>query len=340
MNQSPVRKSNPSSWPEPSIGKKPTASVKEAQPGDFVSIYSRAFLQDKLEEIANLANEASAADGVAIALREGDRFVCRASIGFAPEPGVAVEPGQGVCGQCLAESRLVLSQDLPGEVRSALAAPVVMDGEVQGLIAAFSFRSGAFAASHSELLCCLASDIVRGLESPDSIHLVSGGLFEDSAAAEPEAEELEPGSRDKRLSILQAVTAPALPSLPVLPSALGPEPSKCESSFTSSAPKSPSHFQFTSYADAPELSAFESGEFASSGRPFRNRWDVVVILAAVIIAVLTFGLWLRHHRSQPYTGQIINSAPRHTSLPSTQVSDRLLSSFSRTRFASSFRKFL
>src|SRR5512143_3716242 len=139
MSSRPIRHSGPATLPEPSTAKKPVASVKEAPRGDFVSIHSRAVLLDKLEEIANLANEATGADGVAVALREDDQFLCRASLGFAPEPGVAVQPGEGVCGQCLAESRLVLSQDLPGDVKSALAAPVVVDGKVQGLIAAFSF---------------------------------------------------------------------------------------------------------------------------------------------------------------------------------------------------------
>ncbi len=297
MSPRPVRKPSVSSSLESPIAKKPAASVKDALRGDFVSIVNRAFLQDKLEEIANLASEATGADGVAVALREGDCFLCRASLGLAPEPGVAVEPGQGVCGQCLAESRLVLAQDLPGDVKSALAAPVVIENRVEGLIAVFSGRPSAFAASHSDLLCCLASDIAKGLESPDSIHIVS----RDSRSAEPE--DVEPSSREKHLSILQEVTAPPLPPIPVREE---PDPATVSrpSAATPVEHEAPS-LHFLGYADTSEPSAFEFDRIASWRRPFRNRWDLVVILAAVLIAVLTFGIWLRHHRStpyQPYTG--------------------------------------
>src|SRR5512146_2038492 len=206
MSSRAFSKPSRGSSPEPSTVKKPAGSVKEVPRGDFVSIHSRAVLDDKLEELANLASEATSADGVAIALRDGENFVCRASLGLAPELGVSVEPGQGVCGQCLSESRLILAQDLTGEVKSALAAPVVLKGKVEGLIAAFSFRPGAFAASHSDLLCCLASDIAQGLESPENIHLVRRDG--SSAPISDPDETLEPSSRDKYLAILDAVTSP------------------------------------------------------------------------------------------------------------------------------------
>ena len=314
MSSTPIRRSSSAPVPESPVAKKPVASVKEAPRGDFVSIHSRGVLLDKLEEIANLANEATGADGVAIALREGDEFLCRASLGFAPEVGVAVQPGQGVCGQCLAESRLVLAQDLPGEVKSALAAPVVMSGNVQGLIAAFSFRSGAFAASHSDLLCCLASDIAQGLDSLDSIHLVTPESLEFSPPKDPEVELI---SRDERLAIIEAVTSPALPA-----STAGIEPPETllvEQSFANPAASVPgatnSEFHFLGYAEGSEIPRYDLDEDSTSHRPFRNHWDVVIILAAILIAALTFGIWLRHRHNQPYqpyTGQFTN--PPATSL--------------------------
>lgn len=300
MSSNPIRRSSSASAAESPVVKKPVASVKEAPRGDFVSIHSRSVLADKLEEIANLANEATAADGIAIALLDDDQFLCRASLGFAPEKGVAVEPGQGVCGQCLAESRLVLAQDLTGEIKSALAAPVVIDGKVHGLIAAFSFRTGAFAASHSDLLCCLASDIAQGLDSFDSIHLVTPESLEFAPAREPE---LQPRSRDERLAIIEAVTSPL--SSPVFdnPSDLSLTSGTTLQSAPSVQAASNPELHFTGYADQDE----EVGENWDDGpahRPFRNHWDIVVILAAILIAVLTFGIWLRHRHNTPYTGQI------------------------------------
>ncbi len=307
MSSRPIRRSSSASLPESPVVKKPVASVKEAPRGDFVSIHSRAVLFDKLEEIANLANEATGADGVAIALREGEEFLCRASLGFAPEPGVAVQPGQGVCGQCLSESRLVLAQDLSGEVKSALAAPVVINGNVQGLIAAFSFRPGAFAASHSDLLCCLASDIAQGLDSLDSIHLVSRESLE---FIPPKDLDIQPATRDERLAIIEAVTSPALPSSapPINAPEVNAEQSLAEAAPSMTATAN-SAFHFTGYAEDCETVNCDFEEDTTFRRPFRNHWDVVIILAAILIAALTFGIWLRHRHNQPYqpyTGQLVN----------------------------------
>ena len=298
MSSTLIRHSSSDSLPESPVARKPVASVKEALRGDFVSIHSRAVLFDKLEEIANLANEATSADGVAIALSEGDRFLCRASLGFAPEVGVAVQPGQGVCGQALAESRLVLAQDLSGEVKSALAAPIVIDGKVQGLVAVFSFRAGAFAASHSDLLCCLASDIAQGLDSLESIHLVTRESLEFVPSKELE---LQPTSRDERLAIIEAVTSPSLPaSAPTIDprDTKAIEQASVEPLASATVPAN-SEFHFMGYA--ADVASYDFDENIKSRRPFRNHWDVVIILAAILIAALTFGIWLRHRHNQPCT---------------------------------------
>jgi hypothetical protein len=303
MSSKPIRRSSSASVTESPAAKKPVASVKEAPVGDFVSIQSASVFVDKLEEIANLANEATAADGVAIALLEDDQFLCRASLGFAPEVGVAVEPGQGVCGQCLAESRLVLAQDLSGDVKSALAAPVVIAGKVRGLIAAFSFRTRAFAASHSELLCCLASDIAQGVDAFDSIHIVTRESLE---FVPPKDVEPQPISEQERLAILEAVTAPVLPvAMAAHAETIDVSSGALVAPSATIAFESPeSGFHFLGYADGSEAVVYDVDEDTTLLRPFRSHWDVVIILAAILIAVLTFGIWLRHRHNQPYTGQL------------------------------------
>jgi len=331
MSSKPIRHSNSVSLPEPPIAKKPAASVKEVPRGDFVSIHNRAVLFDKLEEIANLASEATGADGIAIALGEDDQFLCRASLGFAPEVGVAVQPGLGICGQCLAESRLVLAQDLTGEVKSALAAPVVLNGKVQGLIAAFSFREGAFAASHSDLLCCLASDIAQGLDSLDSIHLVTRESLE---FVSPLDLDIQPSSRDERLAIIEAVTSLGSPGS--APTTNAPEETALEASADSESSRvaladlsvaaaGNSEFHFMGYSENSDTVSYDHDEATTSQRPFRNHWDVVIILAAILIAALTFGIWLRHRHNQPYrpyTGQLAN--PPATSLSLAVLSSPLI----------------
>ena len=117
---------------------------------EFNSSLGRALFQQKLEAILQGTLETTGADGVAVSLKHDDVYVCRASVGSAPDIGVTVEPGQGLCGRCVAEAKTIVEQELNGEIKSVVAVPVLKDGVVHGFIAGFSVNAGAFSVAALE----------------------------------------------------------------------------------------------------------------------------------------------------------------------------------------------
>jgi TonB family protein len=271
----------------------------------------RALLQRKLEEFVVLTRESTSSDGVAVALREDGKFVCRASQGFAPEPGVVVEPGQGVCGRCIIDARVLVCQDLSGDVKSALAAPVIVGDEIEGLIAAFSFRSAAFDPSHIDLVSRIAVDIGNQIASPEAIHLVPRdpvSILNDPRADVVAVDDLAQSSREKHLEVLDAVMAPNLPSSsePLIGSESGfsTEPALTTDNIDLPA----SSFHFLGYDDAPQQPETEPLPPKDLLGEYLSKWDIAVIFGAILIAMVAFSLWIHHRRAQavqPYTASYI-----------------------------------
>lgn len=308
----------------------PPAKTPTAPKDVSATAHSRALLQRKLEEIVVLTRESTHADGVAIALREDKQFLCRASQGYAPEPGVVVEPGQGVCGRCIIDARVLLCQDLDGDVKSALAAPIIVGDEIEGLVAAFSFRPSAFDPAHVDLLSRIAVDIGEQVATPETIHLVpreewlsNSALGKESADVYVEGD-LNPLSRQNHFEVLNAVTSPSLG--PTSSDALvdGAFPAFEQSSTFREVeadgldPLNPT-LHFFGYNDALPEAPRRSAASEMLGE-YLSKWDVIVIFAAVLIAMLTFSLWLRHHRAnaEPYRSTFVEEpASQPTPPPAT-----------------------
>lgn len=118
--------------------------------GEFSSNLGRAIFQQKIESILLSTKNATGADGVAVSLREGSAYVCRASIGDAPEIGVSVEPGQGICGRCITEAKAVVEQEIDGPIKSVAAVPIMREGKAYGFVAGFALRPNAFSSEAIE----------------------------------------------------------------------------------------------------------------------------------------------------------------------------------------------
>lgn len=118
--------------------------------GEFSSNLGRAIFQQKIESVLLSTKNVTGADGVAVSLREGAAYVCRASIGDAPEIGVRVEPGQGICGRCISEAKTVVEQEIDGAIKSVAAVPVMREGKAYGFVAGFALRPHAFSAEAIE----------------------------------------------------------------------------------------------------------------------------------------------------------------------------------------------
>jgi TonB family protein len=176
-------------------------------------------LAEKLLAIAIRAQNFTGASGVAVAIREGDEVVCRASWGTsAPDVGVRLQDQNSFTYQCLRAGVPMRCDDASSDPRvdaaacatlgisSIAAAPVAHGDGVLGVIAAFSEQANAFTETHMVVLTTLGEVVAKFLKdelpAPASV-----------AAGEPLAPTSE-SAAIKEEEPLQEI-APELPSLAV-----------------------------------------------------------------------------------------------------------------------------
>jgi N-acetylmuramoyl-L-alanine amidase len=155
-------------------------------------------LDEVMQLVAERALAITGADGVAIALAEGDAIVCRASAGsIAPDAGIRLDPNSGFSGECLVSGRIVRCDDAETDsrvdllacrrlgVRSMLAVPLSAKQSVVGLIEAFSNEPYGFNDSDVRSLGLLAELILSAMkpEEEDRLSEISRRVVH---AVEPE----------------------------------------------------------------------------------------------------------------------------------------------------------
>lgn len=113
------------------------------------------------------------ASGTAIALREGQALVCRATSGIAPKIGSKIYPDATLSGECFRTGNIInvadaerdaridtrLQREL--EFRSLLIVPVILSDEVIGIAEAFSPFAGNFEGGDILLLSSIAELIAE-----------------------------------------------------------------------------------------------------------------------------------------------------------------------------------
>src|SRR5437868_5454964 len=95
-------------------------------------------LDEVLHLVAHRALAITGADGIAIALAEGEEIICRASAGtIAPDPGARLDPNSGFSGACLRTRQVICCADADSDppvnanaahrlnARSLFAAPLL-----------------------------------------------------------------------------------------------------------------------------------------------------------------------------------------------------------------------
>src|SRR5580704_9961529 len=157
-------------------------------------------LDEVLQLVAERALAITGADGVAIALAEGNAIVCRASAGsIAPDAGIRLDPNSGFSGECLVSGRIVRCDDAESDlrvniaacrrlgVRSMLAVPLSAKQSVIGLIEAFSNEPYGFNDSDVRSLGLLAELILSAMkpEEEDRLREISRRVV-PPAPVEPE----------------------------------------------------------------------------------------------------------------------------------------------------------
>jgi N-acetylmuramoyl-L-alanine amidase/GAF domain-containing protein len=145
-----------------------------------------------LDEVLQLVSERALAitgsDGVAIALAEGDKILCRAAAGpVAPDVGVRLIPTSGFAGACLSTGLIVRCDDATRDprvnreacrrmgVQSMLAVPLVTEQGVIGLIAAFCQEAYGFNDSDVRNLSLLAELILSAMQTEEDTPAASSG---------------------------------------------------------------------------------------------------------------------------------------------------------------------
>ena len=141
-------------------------------------------LDEVLQLVAERAVTITGADGVAIALAEGNAIVCRASAGrIAPDPGARLDPTSGFSGACLASGHIVRCDDSEADTRvdvaacrrlgtrSMVAVPLAAKRTIVGLLEAFSDEAYGFNDSDVRSLNLLAELILSAMRPEDEDRL-------------------------------------------------------------------------------------------------------------------------------------------------------------------------
>ena len=134
-------------------------------------------LDEVLQLVAERALAITGADGVAIALAEGDAIVCHAAAGsISPDCGARLDPNAGFSGACLVSNRIVRCDDSEVDARvdalacrrlgarSMVAVPLSARQSVIGLVEAFSAEPYGFSDSDVRALSLLAELILSALK--------------------------------------------------------------------------------------------------------------------------------------------------------------------------------
>lgn len=123
---------------------------------------------DALNVIVERIIELTSATGAAVALGSPENLVCMASGGGAPEVGTQIPPGAGLTGECVRRRKMVHCQNAQNDPRvgpdlnlgSAVVIPLMVNGDLRGVLEAFSVKPYAFNLRSLDSLEKLADAVV------------------------------------------------------------------------------------------------------------------------------------------------------------------------------------
>src|SRR3954465_14803658 len=87
------------------------AIAAAAVPSAAAAVHTSFDLSHGLQMIVELVQMLTRAEGVALALRDGELMVCRATVGCAPDLGVTLRGDSGLSGECMRTGLTVRSDD-------------------------------------------------------------------------------------------------------------------------------------------------------------------------------------------------------------------------------------
>jgi putative methionine-R-sulfoxide reductase with GAF domain len=146
-------------------------------PEDVWEFYEQFMLDEVLQLVAERAQEMTGANGIAIALVEGEEIVCRASVGsVAPDRGIRLDPKSGFSGACVRSKRVARCDDSESDprvdvqvcrqvgIRSLVAVPLLQQESLVGMLEAFSAQPFGLSDGDVRSLKLLAEHILAALK--------------------------------------------------------------------------------------------------------------------------------------------------------------------------------
>jgi N-acetylmuramoyl-L-alanine amidase len=182
-------------------------------------------LDDVLQLVAQRALAITGADGIAIALAEGEAIICRGSAGaMAPDAGARLDPKSGFSGACFRSGQVIRCDDASHDsrvnlqaamqlgARSMVAVPLAVRNNVLGLIAAFSYDAYGFNDSDVRTLNLLAELILAALRPEEEDRLAEIARRVNAAKVAAGAQVEPVAIRDENVQDKKPVPAPSLVS--------------------------------------------------------------------------------------------------------------------------------
>lgn len=253
-------------------------------------------LDEVLQLVADRAVALTGANGVAIALAEGDEIICRASSGtIAPDKRAKLNPNSGFSGACFRTGQIVRCDDTENDprvnvqaarrlgTRSMVAVPLTGKNGTLGLIEAFSSKAYAFQDNSIRSLNLLAELILAAMKPEEEKRAVETGLPVPQLVMEP--------TIDIQPEVAVATEAPV-------------REIKVEVSSESHA---------VAIAEPLPVPNFQVEEPKQSSRP-----GLIIVLGIVVLATLVgTGVWWKLHTAQTKASLAANSiqAPVTQSAP-------------------------
>src|SRR5947209_13832528 len=151
----------------------PAAPIVQVATALEVAPSSLFDLSRGLQMIVELVQMLTRAEGAALALRDGEQMVCRATIGCAPDLGVTVRSDSGLSGECMRTGLTVRSDDTSKDPRvdaeacrilnvgSIAVTPIFRDDVTYGILEILGRRPNAFTHIDIALLPQMAELVAR-----------------------------------------------------------------------------------------------------------------------------------------------------------------------------------
>jgi N-acetylmuramoyl-L-alanine amidase len=284
------------------------SSAEAWAPDEFV-------LDEVLQLVSERALAITGADGVALALTEGDQIRCRAAAGaLGPGPGARLDPSSGFSGACYRTGLIVRCDDTEKDprvdreicqrmgIRSMVAVPLLTEQGVIGLLEGFCSEAYGFNDSDVRSLSLLAELILAALRPKEDLpqylprtEAPAPDAFETIQrieAAEVFPRRTQAATQLREPKTLEAAEG-ALPNFETLRDALASvteDSSKVTETSNKSLDSSVSQNLFAQYEEAG----------TPTPKAGKRRAIVVFLLLVLALAIAAGGaLWWRTHRHVP-----------------------------------------